>query len=326
MSVIIKVNLARGVYNLKIGVLYGGVSGEREVSLSSGKGIIDALKKNKHEVVAIDFHPDKIHEVIELDVDLVFIGLHGKFGEDGRIQGLLDMLNIPYVGSGVLASALAMDKAKAKQTFESHQIPIAKSEAYQVTETTDINTLAEKINTSFVPPFVIKPNREGSTLGLTIVDDKNQVKEAIDKAAASDDTLLVEAFIKGKELTVPVMGSPGEEKALPIIEIIPKNDLYDYESKYSPGGSEHVIPAQIDNELTKIIQDYAVLAHQVLGCKTYSRVDFILTENNVPIILEVNTLPGMTPTSLFPDAAKALGMSYETMIEEFVELSDTNGR
>src|SRR5690625_4074550 len=139
-----------------------------------------------------------------------------------------------------------MDKAKAKQMFESHQIPIDKSEAYQITKTTDINTLAEKIKNSFVPPFVIKPNREGSTLGLTIVDDKDQVKEAIDKAAASDDTILAEAFIKGKELTVPVMGSLGEEKALPIIEIIPKNDLYDYESKYSPGGSEHVIPAQID--------------------------------------------------------------------------------
>src|SRR5699024_2194305 len=140
------------------------------------------------------------------------------------------------------------------------------------------------------------------------------------------DTILVEAFVKGKELTVPVMGSPGEEKALPIIEIIPKNDLYDYESKYSPGGSEHIIPAQIDNELTKTIQDYAVLAHQVLGCETYSRVDFILTENNVPIILEVNTLPGMTPTSLFPDAAKSVGMSYETMIEEFVELSNINSQ
>lgn len=322
MRVIFKVNLARGVYNLKIGVLYGGISGEREVSLSSGKGIIDALKANRHEVIAIDFHPDKIHEVVDLEVDLVFIGLHGKFGEDGRIQGLLDMLEIPYVGSGVLASALAMDKAKAKQMFESHQIPIAKSNVYQITKTTDIKILAEKIKESFVPPFVIKPNREGSTLGLTIVDDNSQVKEAIEKAAASDEAILVEAFIKGRELTVPVMGSSGDEKALPIIEIIPKNELYDYESKYSPGGSEHIIPAQIDNELTKTIQKYAVLAHQVLGCKTYSRVDFILTENNIPIILEVNTLPGMTPTSLFPDSAKAIGMSYEAMIEAFVALSD----
>lgn len=311
---------------MKIAVLYGGISGEREVSLSSGKGIIEALKKNKHEVTGIDFHPDNIHELIDLDVDLIFIGLHGKFGEDGRIQGLLDMLNIPYVGSGVLASALAMDKAKAKQVFDIHHIPVAKSNVYRVTKTTDIKGLAEKVNASFIPPFVIKPNREGSTLGLTIVNNKNQVDEAVNNAAASDDSILVEEFIKGKELTVPVVGPVGDEKALPIIEIIPKNDLYDYESKYSPGGSEHIIPAQIDKEITKKIQEYAVLAHQILGCKTYSRVDFILTENNVPIILEVNTLPGMTPTSLFPDAAKAIGMTYETMIETFIKLSDVNNQ
>ncbi|HLR66346.1 D-alanine--D-alanine ligase family protein [Virgibacillus alimentarius] len=306
---------------MKIAVLYGGISGEREVSLSSGKGIIEALKKNKHEVIGIDFHPDKMHELIDLDVDLVFIGLHGKFGEDGRIQGLLDMLNIPYVGSGVLASALAMDKAKAKQIFDMHQIPTAKSSVFSITENTDKEELAKTINATFTTPFVIKPNREGSTLGLTIIEDEEQVKNAIDNAAASDKSILVEEFIKGKELTVPVLGYTDKEKALPVIEIIPKNDLYDYESKYSPGGSEHIIPAQIDKKTTEKIQNYAILAHQVLGCKTYSRVDFILTENNVPIILEVNTLPGMTPTSLFPDAAKANGMSYEAMIDTFVKLS-----
>ncbi len=262
-----------------------------------------------------------MHELIDLDVDLVFIGLHGKFGEDGRIQGLLDMLNIPYVGSGVLASALAMDKAKAKQIFDMHQIPTAKSSVFSITENTDKEELAKTINATFTTPFVIKPNREGSTLGLTIIEDEEQVKNAIDNAAASDKSILVEEFIKGKELTVPVLGYTDKEKALPVIEIIPKNDLYDYESKYSPGGSEHIIPAQIDKKTTEKIQNYAILAHQVLGCKTYSRVDFILTENNVPIILEVNTLPGMTPTSLFPDAAKANGMSYEAMIDTFVKLS-----
>lgn len=306
---------------MKIAVLYGGVSGEREVSLSSGKGIIGALKHNKHEVIAIDFDPEKMDEIINLDVDLVFIGLHGKFGEDGRIQGLLDMLNIPYVGSDVLASALAMDKAQAKQVFHTHNIPVAKSAVYRITKETNAMELAETINQSFKPPFVIKPNREGSTLGLTIVSDEKQVKEAITNAATSDDMILVEEFIKGKELTVPIIGPIGQEKALPVIEIIPKNDFYDYESKYSPGGSEHIVPAGLDKEITKVIQDYAVLAHQILGCKTYSRVDFILTEENVPVILEVNTLPGMTPTSLFPDAAKAIGISYEEMIEQFVQLS-----
>lgn len=306
---------------MKIAVLYGGVSGEREVSLSSGKGIIAALKSNHHEVIGIDFDPKNIEELINLDVDLVFIGLHGKYGEDGRVQGLLDMLGIPYVGSDVLSSALAMDKDKAKQIFHSCQIPVANSRAYRVTAHHNCQEIKNKIKTVFTPPFVIKPNREGSTLGLTIVNDYGQIEQAIKNAAASDDVILVEEFIKGTELTVPVLGEIGQEKALPVIEIVPKNEYYDYESKYSVGGSEHIIPARLDEKTTRTLQEYAVRAHQALGCKTYSRVDFMLNENNVPIILEVNTLPGMTPTSLFPDAAKSAGISYEEMIETFVKLS-----
>lgn len=306
---------------LKIAVLYGGVSKEREVSISSSKGVIDALKRNGHEVIAIDFHPERLDEIINLKVDLVFIALHGKFGEDGSVQGLLDMLNIPYVGSGVLASALAMDKYKAKQLFKSVDIPTAKGQLYQVTVETNIEEIANNISENFEVPFVIKPNREGSTVGLTIVKDVAQIKEAIQRATESDEYILVEQFIKGKELTVPVLGKKNEEKALPIIEIIPKNELYDYESKYSQGGSEHIIPARISDELTEQIKNYAVLAHQVLGCETYSRADFLLTDEGKPYILEVNTLPGMTPTSLFPDSAKVINMSYDQMIENLVQLT-----
>jgi len=203
---------------LKIAVLYGGVSKEREVSISSSKGIIDALKKNGHDVVAIDFHPERLHEIIELKVDLVFIALHGKFGEDGSIQGLLDMLNIPYVGSGVLASALAMDKYKAKQLFESVNIPTAKGKLYRIMDTTDVTEIVEDIVNNFSVPFVIKPNREGSTVGLTIVKKHDEINEAIERATESDEYILVEQFIKGKELTVPVLGKMNEETALPIIE------------------------------------------------------------------------------------------------------------
>ncbi|WP_099158383.1 D-alanine--D-alanine ligase [Virgibacillus ndiopensis] len=306
---------------MKIAVLYGGISGEREVSLSSGKGIINALKHNGHDVIGIDFNPDEMEEIINLDVDLVFIGLHGKFGEDGRVQGLLDMLKIPYVGSGVLASALAMDKDKAKQIFQTNNIPVAKSHVYSITQHTNINEIVRAIETSFDTPFVIKPNREGSTLGLTIVKEKQEIELALKNALVSDDTILVEDFIDGREVTVPVLGSIGKETALPVIEIIPKNGFYDYESKYAPGGSEHIIPANVPLEVTKQLQAYAVLAHQLLGCSTYSRVDFIVTSENVPVILEVNTLPGMTPTSLFPDAAKAQGWTYEEMIEIFVNLT-----
>lgn len=312
----------KGLCELKIAVLYGGVSGEREVSLSTGKGVMEALKRNGHDVIGIDFNPNKLEDIINLDVDLVFIGLHGKFGEDGSIQGLLDMLNIPYVGSGVTASSIAMDKAKAKQLFKMNGIPTAKGEVYHITGSEQTDEIVEDVNKKFEHPFVVKPNREGSTLGLTIVKEREQLKDAIDTASKSDEYILVEQFISGRELTVPVQGKIGEETALPIIEIIPKNDLYDYESKYTEGGSEHIIPAEIDEELTAQIQQYAVIAHQVLGCETYSRADFILSEGNTPYILEVNTLPGMTQTSLFPDAAKTVGLSYEEMIETFVNLTN----
>lgn len=306
---------------LKIAVLYGGVSKEREVSISSSKGIISALEKNGHEVTSIDFHPEKLEEVLQLQVDLVFIGLHGKHGEDGALQGLLDILDIPYVGSGVLASSLAMDKNKAKELFQQAGIPVAKGERYRITDQTDIQLLADEITAQFSVPFVIKPNREGSTLGLTIVQETSQVPKALEMAIQSDEYVLVEQFIDGKELTVPVMGKWREEEALPIIEIIPKNELYDYESKYALGGSEHIIPARLDEATTKRIQDFAVKSHQVLGCEVYSRADFLLTEDGTPYLLEVNTLPGMTSTSLFPDSAKQAGISYEEMIESFVQLS-----
>lgn len=306
---------------MKIAVLYGGVSKEREVSISSSKGIIEALKQNGHEVVAIDFNPKKLNEIIDLKVDLVYIGLHGKYGEDGSIQGLLDMLDIPFVGSGVLGSALAMDKFKAKQLFDTVAIPTAKGQRFKIDKTTELTVIVTEIHQTFTFPFVIKPNREGSTLGLTIVTEASETAVAIENAMQSDPYILVEQFIKGRELTVPVMGKMNEESSLPIIEIIPKYELYDFEAKYAEDGSEHIIPALLDPALTKQIQDYAVLAHQILGCETYSRADFILTEDNIPYILEVNTLPGMTPTSLFPDAAKVIGLSYEAMIERFIQLT-----
>lgn len=306
---------------MKIAVLYGGVSKEREVSISSSNGIIAALKDNGHDVIGIDFHPERLEEVLQLQVDLVFIGLHGKHGEDGAVQGLLDMLEIPYVGSGVLASSLAMDKTKAKEMFMQAGIPVAKGKRYRITNQSDLAILADDITAQFSVPFVIKPNREGSTLGLTIVQEVEQVPEALENARKSDEYVLVEQFIAGKELTVPVMGKWQGEEALPIIEIIPKNELYDYESKYALGGSEHIIPAQIDEVTTERIKDFSVLAHQVLGCEVYSRADFLLTDDGTPYLLEVNTLPGMTPTSLFPDSAKQVGLSYEDMIESFVQLS-----
>ena len=302
---------------MKVAVLYGGTSGEREVSLSSGKGIINALEKKGHEVIGIDFNPSKINELLTLDVDVVFIGLHGRFGEDGRIQGLLDMLNIPYVGSGVLGSALAMNKVKAKRIMESVGIRVAKDQAINV-ETFSRENFVLEIDY----PVVVKPASEGSTIGITIANNEQELLTGIEEAFKHDEDVLIEEFIGGMEVTVSVLGKKGAEQALPVIEIVPKNKFYDYEAKYAPGGSDHIIPARVSDEITEYLQKNAVLAHQSLNCKTYSRTDFIVPfDGSLPVVLEVNTLPGMTPTSLFPDAAKEIGLSYEDMIETLIELS-----
>lgn len=302
---------------MKIAVLYGGISKEREVSLSTGKGVIDALRKRGHEVIGIDFHPEKLDDILQLDVDIVYIGLHGRYGEDGKIQALLDMLNIPYVGSGALASALAMDKARAKLFFEKVGARVARGQVLYK------HSYDEKATEIYLPlPVVVKPNQEGSTIGVTIAETERELREGIEKAFDYDETVLIEEWIDGTEVTVAVMGKQGEERALPVIEIVPKNKFYDYESKYSAGGSEHIIPARISAEQTAYVQKYAVLAHQALGCNVYSRADFIVPKDGSdPVILEVNTLPGMTPTSLFPDAARKIGLSYEEMVEMLVQLS-----
>ncbi|WP_070121165.1 D-alanine--D-alanine ligase family protein [Bacillus marinisedimentorum] len=303
---------------MNITVLYGGVSAEREVSLSTGKGMMKALEAKGHEVAGIDFHPSNLGDLSGLETDFVFIALHGRHGEDGRIQGFLDMIGIPYVGSGVLGSALAMDKAKSKRLFELEGIRIAKDRALNRFEDFTLDELANE----FAYPAVVKPNHEGSTIGLTIANSKEELRKGIEDAFRHDDTVLVEEFVAGREVTVAVMGKPGREQALPVVEIIPKNKFYDYEAKYSPGMSEHIVPAELEGGTTRYLKESAVKAHRVLGCEIYSRVDFIVPEDgSKPVILEVNTLPGMTPTSLFPDAAREIGLSYDDMIEKLLQLS-----
>ncbi|MDV2683431.1 D-alanine--D-alanine ligase [Alkalihalophilus lindianensis] len=302
---------------MKIAVLYGGISAEREVSLSSGKGIIKALEANGHDVVGIDFHPDRLEELLALDVDLVYIGLHGRYGEDGKVQALLDMLNIKYVGSGVAGSALAMDKAKSKLFFEREGTRVAKQ---HVLYKHSYDKQATKIEIPY--PIVVKPNQEGSTIGITFAENEEELFNGIEAAFELDETVLLEEFIKGREVTVAVMGNKGKEKALPVVEIVPKNKYYDYEAKYAVGMSEHIVPARLTDEQTTYVKKHAVLAHQSLGCDIYSRVDFIIPDDGGdPVILEVNTLPGMTPTSLYPDAAREIGLSYDQMIETFIQLS-----
>lgn len=307
---------------MNIAVIYGGKSNEREVSLKTGSGVVKALGELGHSVIAIEFkeHQDLIEKLTEISVDLVYIGLHGKYGEDGRVQSLLELLDLPYIGSGVMASALAMNKSLSKKIFESVGIATAREILLSKKEIQDDNsTLIEKILAKISLPLVIKPNQEGSTIGLSIANDKSEIEKGLLLAQNFDADIMIEEYIEGTEITVAVLGRDNDIQALPVIEIIPKNKHYDYESKYMPGGSEHIIPARINKESYKLAQKWAVEAHKSLTCETYSRVDFIVNKDNKPIILEINTLPGMTETSLFPDAASSIGLDYKDMLQKIID-------
>lgn len=300
---------------MKIAVLMGGHSGEREVSLDSGNAIADACTALGHDVkrVEIDGNLESIIPDIK-SVDLVFNGLHGTGGEDGAIQGFLKSLNLPFTGSGVESSAICMDKRVSKSLAENKGI---KTPAWITLEKNEDPPKA--ISMSY--PVVVKPSREGSSIGLSIVQDSGGLKDAIALAKQHTGVVLIEEYIKGKEITVSVIGS----EAYPIVEIIPSHEFYDYQCKYTKGMSEYVCPAEISDILTEEIQQTAFRIHEMMGCRHYSRVDFRIDENNTAFFLEINTLPGMTATSLFPKSAKANGLSFNDLIEKIISLADQNG-
>jgi len=316
--------IVRRIFVKNITVIYGGVSSEKDVSKKSGLGVSKALESRGYNVSRVEYvnHEQLIKELIQNKPEFVYIALHGKFGEDGRIQSLLEILNIPYVGSGVLASALAMNKSLAKKHFKMAGIRVAKEMVASPKQiSNNIDELITHIKEQFTYPLVIKPNQEGSTIGLTISNNEKELKTGLVLALKYDSDVMVEEYITGTEITVAVLGTKDDLKALPVIEIVPKNKYYDYESKYAPNGSTHIIPARISDHSADLAKKWAVKAHQSLGCETYSRVDFIVPKDEEPVILEINTLPGMTETSLFPDAAKSIGMSYEDMLENIIKIA-----
>jgi D-alanine-D-alanine ligase len=245
-------------------------------------------------------------------VEIVFIALHGGYGENGQIQALLELMKIPYTGSNSLASSLGMDKHISKILFQRQEIPVA--DWVKLDHSEDIN-LANITKLGF--PLVVKPNDQGSTVGLTIVQEKQQIEPAIELAFKFSESVLAEKFIPGKEVTVSILG----EKALPIIEIIPEHGIYDYECKYQQGKSQYIVPAVLSEKITSDLQKIAQQAYQVLGCRHYARVDFRLSPQDHPYCLEVNTLPGMTPTSLVPKAAKATGIGFSELVDRIVNMA-----
>lgn len=300
----------------KVALIAGGTSGERPISLASKDGALAALQQAGYQVEWLD--PAKKEDLMRLiqdDFDVAFLALHGKGGEDGTIQGFLEMIGLPYTGSGVFSSALSIDKQKAKTFYRAHGIKTPASTYVRRGEPFD----AERIVQELGQKCVVKAATEGSSLGIYIVEGAEAVRQAINDALALDTAALIEQYIAGTELTVVVLGAEGNAEALPIIEIIPQAESYDFDSKYAPGGSEHICPARLSDEDTAHIMATAVAAHNALCCHGVSRTDFILDANGDAWVLETNTLPGMTATSLLPDAAKAAGISFPELCTKLVQ-------
>ena len=306
----------------KIGVLMGGRSAEREVSLRTGEAVCRALIEAGYNTVKIDVGSDLVERLKEEGVELAFLALHGRYGEDGTIQGLLEMLDIPYTGPGVLASALAIDKIATKKILLYEGLPTPRF--MQVTEKEALSArlleTAEKVLREMGLPLVVKAPTQGSTIGTSFVHERKDVVTALELAYRYDRVALVEQFIEGMEVTAPVLGNDNPV-ALPLIEIVSATGVYDYEAKYTAGMSDHIIPPRIPGEQQAMIKELAVRTFQALGCRGLSRVDFMVEQGGGAYILEVNTMPGMTATSLFPDAARAAGIEFPQLVDQIVKLA-----
>ena len=291
----------------RIGVLMGGPSSEREISLKSGQAVFESLKIRDLDAVAVDIQTDNWQEnlrlIQDINIDIAFIALHGRFGEDGQIQTLLEQLNIPYTGSDSVASGLAMDKVASRAIFVKEGLPAPN---YVVLSEGSDRNLYSIITADLNPPFVVKPAAEGSSIGLSIVSSRTELEKAVDIAFSFQQSIIVEEYIPGREITVGIL----DDSVLPVVEIIPQNRFYDYEAKYTPGMSDYVVPANLDPGITHRCQSIAQSAHRLLGCFGFSRVDLRLRHDNIPFVLEVNSIPGLTKTSLLPKAAKAAGIDF----------------
>ncbi len=333
---------------LKVALFFGGTSKEREVSLISGKSVAAQLNPERYEIIPVEVAEsgkwltdspaikeiEALADVKQLEdskalvsiqkdsengIDVAFLALHGPGGEDGSVQGMLDVLKIPYTFSGVQASSLAMDKNKTKRLVATEGVLVApqieiNKQSYQKNPQQFLDQISGKV--------VIKPNRIGSSFGVTISDNKEEIKQAIDKAFEHDSEVLVEKYIKGKEFTVPVLGNKNLQ-ALPVIEIVPKNgsEFFDFKAKYYEEYREEIVPAKISQELTKQLQAQGIKIHKLLGCRGVSRSDFIVTDSNEIYFLEINTIPGLTGASLVPKAAAAAGMTYSQLLDKIIDLA-----
>ena len=302
--------IGRGELPKKIAVLMGGPGSEREVSFATGRGVSNALRSLGADVVEIDVQNEQFQ--LPEDIELAFNTIHGTFGEDGQLQKILEDRGVRYTGDGVEGSSNAFDKILSKEKFLEHRVATPESEVIDAGQRPKMSV-----------PLVVKPARQGSTVGVVIVKSESELDEAMKEAGKYDRKLLVEKFVSGRELTIGILG----DQALPILEIIPKGGFYDFNTKYpflnpaAGASAQHVCPAKIDAKSTKKIQELALQAFRALGLMVYARVDVILSDTGEPFVLEVNTIPGMTETSLLPEAAAVAGISYVDLCVRIIELS-----
>lgn len=304
--------------DLRITVIYGGVSSEREVSLRSGKAVYGALTRGGFRNVALfDLTRESIGELARLNTDVAYLALHGKGGEDGCVQGMLELLGIPYTGSGVEASACCMDKIRTKELLLYAGLPTPKFAKLTEAQCADRRKTAQMLAEKIGLPLVLKSPCEGSSIGVYIAKGVDEAEEYIGEIFRYGDMLLCEEFADGVELTLPILGNEAP-RALPIIEITSENEFYDFESKYTEGMCRHIIPARISEKDGETVAEIGKKAYAALGCRGLSRIDFIIDKQKGPMVIEINTLPGMTDMSLFPDSARYAGISFEELVAEVV--------
>jgi D-alanine-D-alanine ligase len=302
---------------INLALLSGGISSEREISLKSGDQVFDALDKEKYDIVRYDPKNDLSKLVADAEkIDAALIIMHGPYGEDGTIQGLLELLDIPYQGSGVMGSAVAMNKLATKQLYELAGIPVPPYLVFKRGDRFEAEDCEERLGL----PLVIKPLEAGSSVGMSIVSASRDIEPAAELAFSHGDAILAEGFVDGIELTAGVIGDQRLE-ALPIIEIVPGEayEFFDYEAKYTPGATQEICPARISEAMTEKAQTYAKMAHRALYCDGYSRTDMIMQDGEI-YVLETNTIPGMTATSLLPQAGVAAGISFTELLDRLIEL------
>lgn len=300
---------------MKVAVLAGGRSAERQVSLRSGAQVQAALAARGHEVQMVDMDAAAWDRLAGGGFDCVFVALHGRLGEDGTVQGMLELLGLPYTGSGVLASALCIDKTRSNRLLAAAGLAVPEFE--EVTARSPVGDQLERLARAYGFPQVVKPVREGSTFGLSIPTDVDALADGLVHAAAYDRRVMVQRFVAGVEVTVGIVATP-EPTALPVLEIVSENPLYDYDAKYTEGRSHHVIPARIPEGSAAAAEGAALKAFEVLGCEGMARVDFIVGDDGTPWVLEVNTVPGLTELSLLPDAALAAGIGFGDLCDRLL--------